>query len=187
MKISVRQIVVAGLMGAITIVLGVTRLGFVGPFPPLIMVSATILQIPAILAGVLEGPLAGLLVGLLFGLSSFLQAPTEAAPANLWFSNPLVSILPRLFIGVTAAYTYRALRGANEWLALAGAAVVGTLTNTILVVGMLIVLGYVPAAVIIPAVLPNSLAELVVAVIITTAVVAAYKGLAFGRKQGSSV
>ena len=44
MKLTVRQIVVSGLMGAIAILLGVTRLGFIGPFPPLIMVSATIKQ-----------------------------------------------------------------------------------------------------------------------------------------------
>lgn len=187
MKLTVRQIVVSGLLGAISIVLGITRLGFIGPFPPVIMVSATILQIPAIIGGVLEGPLVGLLVGLIFGLSSWLQAPTEAAPANVWFSNPLVSILPRLFIGVVAAYTYLALRKSSQWLALVAAAVAGTLTNTVLVVGMLILLGYAPAGVIIPAVLPNSIAELVVAAVIVVAVVAAYKGLALGRKQGSTV
>lgn len=187
MKISLRQIVIAGLMGAITIVLGITRLGFIGPFPPLILVSATILQIPAILAAVLEGPLAGLIVGLIFGLSSFIQAPTEAPPVNLWFANPLVSILPRLFIGVVAGYTYQALKNRNEWLALGSAAITGTLTNSVLVVGMIIILGYAPAEVIIPAVLPNIVAEVVVAVVIVGAVIAAWKGLAGRGKQGSSV
>lgn len=187
MKLSIRQIVISGLLGAISIVLGVTRLGFIGPFPPLILVSATILQIPAIIGGVLEGPVVGLLVGLIFGLSSWLQAPTEQPPVNLWFSNPLVSVLPRLFIGVTAAYTYRALRGTREWLALAGAAVVGTLTNTILVVGTIVAVGYAPLNVLGPAVVPNSLAELVVAVVIVVAVVTAWKGIPMGRKRGSSV
>jgi len=162
MKLSVRQIVTAALLGAITIVLGVTRLGFIGPFPPLILISITILSIPAIVGGVLEGPVVGLLVGLIFGLSSWLQAPTEGAPANLWFSNPLVSVLPRLFVGVTAAYAYRGLRRINELTAIGVAAAVGTLTNTILVVGMIILLGYAPAAVLVPAVLPNSVAEVAV-------------------------
>ena len=187
MKLSVRQIVTAGLLGAIAIVLGVTRLGFIGPFPGILMVSATILHIPAILGGILEGPVVGLLVGLIFGISSWLQAPSEAAPANLWFSNPLVSILPRLFVGITAAYAYRALRKSNEWLALGTAAVVGTLTNTVLVVGALILFGYVPAAVIIPAVLPNSLAEIVISVVIVVAVMAAWRGLAIGKQKGSTV
>ena len=187
MKLSVRQIVISGLLGAISIVLGVTRLGFIGPFPGILMVSATILHIPAILGGILEGPVVGLLVGLIFGISSWLQAPTEAPPANLWFSNPLVAIAPRLFIGITAAYVYRALHKPNEWLALSSAAIVGTLTNTVLVVGALILFGYVPAAVIIPAVLPNSIAEIVVSVLIVLAVVGAWKGLSTGKNKGSTV
>lgn len=186
MKLTVRQIVIAGLMGAIAILLGATRLGFVGPFPPLLMVTATIMHVPAIIGGVLEGSVVGLIIGLIFGVFSWLQAPTEQPPVNLWFSNPLVAILPRLFIGVTSALTYRALRRANEIGALAAAAVVGTLTNTVLVIGMLIVLGYVPALVIIPAVLPNAIAEIIVAVILVVVVVAAWKGIAI-RRKGSAV
>ncbi len=187
MKLTVRQIVVSGLLGAITIVLGVTRLGFIGPFPPLILVSATILQIPAIIGGVLEGPVVGLIIGLIFGLSSWLQAPTEQPPVNLWFSNPLVSVLPRLFIGVVAALVYMALAKRNEILAEGVAAIAGTATNTILVVGAIILFGYAPAAVIIPAVAINSIAELVVAFIVVVAVVSAWKGIAVGGRKGSTV
>ena len=186
MKLTVRQIVVSGLMGAIAILLGVTRLGFIGPFPPLIMVSATILHVPAIIGGVMEGPVVGLIVGLIFGIFSWIQAPTEQPPVSLWFSNPLVSILPRLFIGMTSAYVYLALRKTNEIVALAVAGLVGTLTNTVLVIGMIIVLGYAPAAAIVPAVLPNAAAEIVVATIIVVAVVAAWKGIE-GKRKGSSV
>ena len=186
MKLTVRQIVIAGLLGAIAILLGATRLGFIGPFPPLITVGATIMHVPAIIGGVLEGPFVGLIIGLIFGVFSWIQAPTENPPANLWFSNPLVSILPRLFIGITAAYAYLALRKTNEILALGVAGVIGTLTNTVLVIGMIIVLGYAPALAIIPAVVPNAIAEIVVAVIIVVAVVAAWKGIAL-RRKGSSV
>ncbi len=187
MKLSVRQIVTAALLGAVTIVLGVTRLGFIGPFPPLILISATILPIPAIIGGVLEGPVVGLLVGLIFGLSSWLQAPTEGAPANLWFSNPLVSVLPRLFIGVTAAYTYRALHRVNELFALGAAAAVGSLTNTVLVVGMIVLFGYAPLAVLLPAILPNVVAEVIISIIIVIALVSAWKGIETGRRKGSTV
>jgi uncharacterized membrane protein len=186
MKLSVRQIVISGLMGAIAILLGVTRLGFIGPFPPLLPVSATIMHLPAIIGGVLEGPVVGLIVGLIFGVFSWLQSPTEQPPANLWFSNPLVSILPRLFIGVTSAYVYRALRKTNEIVALAIAGLVGTLTNTVLVIGMIIAWSYAPAPVIVPAVLPNAIFEVIVAVIIVVAVVAAWKGIE-GSRKGSSV
>jgi hypothetical protein len=51
---------------------------------------------------------------------------------------------------------------------------------------MIIVLGYAPALVIIPAVLPQAIAEIVVAVIIVVAVVATWKGIEF-RRKGSSV
>ena len=73
------------------------------------------------------------------------------------------------------------------WLASASAAVAGTLTNTILVVGALILRGYVPAAVIIPLVIPNAIAEIIVSVIVVVAVVAAWKGLSFGKNKGSTV
>jgi len=186
MKLSVRQIVTAGLLGAIAIVLGVTRLGFIGPIPPLGL-SITILAIPAIIGGILEGPVVGLLVGLVFGLSSWLQAPTEAPPGNLWFSNPLVSVLPRLFIGVTAAWVYRALRRSNEVLALGLAAAVGSLTNTVLVLGMIGLLFRVSLLALIPLVALNVVAEIIAAVLIVIAVVAAWKGIAVGKKRGSSV
>ncbi len=186
MKLSVRQIVIAGLMGAIAILLGATRLGFIGPFPPLLMVGATIMHVPAIIGGVIEGPFVGLIVGLIFGVFSWIQAPTEQPPVNLWFSNPLVSILPRLFVGVTAAYAYQMLRKSNEIVALAVAGIIGTLTNTALVIGMIIVLGYAPALVIIPAILPNAIAEIIVAVILVVVVVATWKGIAI-RRKGSSV
>jgi uncharacterized membrane protein len=187
MKLSVRQIAISGLMGAITIVLGVTRLGFIGPVPPLVMVSITILQIPAIIGAILEGPLVGLIIGLLFGLSSWLQAPTEQAPTNLWFSNPLVSVLPRLFIGLVAGLVYQGLHKHSEIAAIIAAGLAGTLTNTILVVGMLVVLGYVPLLVIVPAVALNSVVEMVVAAIVVLAVVAAWKGISVGKNKGSSV
>lgn len=187
MKLTVRQIVTAGLLGAITIVLGLTRLGFIGPFPPVIMVSATILTIPAIIAGILEGPVVGLLVGLIFGLMSWLQAPTEGAPANLWFTNPLISVLPRMFIGVTASLVYRGLRRSGEVVALGVAAAVGSLTNTVLVLGM-VALFYWPTLVpILPFLPPNIVAEVVVAIILVTAIVAAWKGIVVGKQRGSSV
>src|SRR6266536_589113 len=91
--VSTRTIVISGLLGAIQILLGLTGLGFI-PMPT--GVNATILHIPAIIAGALEGPVAGLLVGLIFGIFSLVRATTPT------FADPLVAIVPRLFIGVVA-------------------------------------------------------------------------------------
>jgi uncharacterized membrane protein len=165
--LNTRRIVITGVLAAIAILLGVTRLGFI-PVPN-VSGNATIMHVPAIIGGVMEGPLVGLLVGGIFGVFSMLQDTTGL------FRNPLVSVIPRLFIGVTAYYSYAYVkRRQNEYLALTVAAIVGTLTNTILVVGALVLLGYIPMAVV-PTIIPQAIAEIIIAVIITVAVVTAWK------------
>jgi len=175
--LSVRRIVITGILSAIAILLGVTRLGFI-PVPNL-SGSATIMHVPVIVGGVLEGPIVGTLVGVIFGIYSFLQA------TNAFFKDPLVSILPRLFIGVAAWASYAAVRPFNEYGALIVSGVVGSLTNTVLVLGMLVLRGYLPPAGVIP-IIPQALAEAVIAAAITVAVVAAWKNIEGGRK-GSSI
>ena len=123
MKINVRQIVVAGVLGAIAIVLGVTQIGFI-PVPNL-SGSATIMHIPAIIGAVLEGPVVGILAGAIFGIFSMLNDTSGL------FTNPVVSVLPRILIGLTSWYVYKALEKRNSDVAAAAAGVVGTLTNTV--------------------------------------------------------
>lgn len=175
--LNTRKIVITGILAAIAILLGVTRLGFI-PVPN-VSGNATIMHVPAIIGGIMEGPLVGLLVGGIFGTFSFLQATSPI------FANPVVAIGSRLFIGVTAYFAYRAFRGQNEYLALVIAAIVGTLTNTILVLGSAIAFGLLGPEVI-PAVMPQVIAEVVIAVILTVAVVAGWKQIATGR-GGSSI
>jgi uncharacterized membrane protein len=183
-NISTRSIVVAGLLIAVSAVLAVTGLGY---FPvPNVTAEATIMHVPAIIGGVLEGPVVGLLVGVVFGINALMRfsgLPIFAA-APVW-APFVVLFLPRLFIGVAAWYSYKWLRGWNEIGALAVAGVVGTLTNTVLVIGIGILLGLLPVA-IIPTVIPQAAFESVVAAILTIAVVAAWKGIERGR-AGSSV
>jgi uncharacterized membrane protein len=171
---SVRKIVISGVLAAIAILLGVTRLGFI-PVPNL-SGNATIMHVPAIIGGVMEGWLVGGIVGTIFGLFSFLQATTPL------FKDPLVAIFPRIFIGITAYFTYAGLKKANEYLALTVAAVVGTLTNTVLVLGMAVIRGYLPMAAI-PPIIPQAIAEVIIAAIITVAVVAAWKRVETGRGE----
>jgi uncharacterized membrane protein len=96
--------------------------------------------------------------------------------------NPLLSILPRLFIGPLAWLAYRALEKVNQILALVVAGVVGSLTNTVLVLGMIGVLGHLPWAALPPIAAVNGIPEAAVAAIITLAVVATWKGIRRGRK-----
>ncbi len=175
MGISTRRIVIAGVLGAVAILLGVTRLGFI-PVPNL-SGNATIMHVPAILGGILEGPVVGGLVGLIFGVFSFLNA------GNALFADPLVAILPRLFIGITAAYAYIGLKKINKLFALIVSAAVGTLTNTVLVLGMGIIRGYLPKEAFWPITLTNGMAEVVIAAILTVILVLGVEKM---RKGGTA-
>lgn len=162
--LTTERIVIAGVLAAITIILGVVPgLGFI-PLPN-ISGSATTEHLPTILGGVIAGPIVGIFSGLVFGLLSFLRATLP------FFKDPSVAILPRLFIGLTAWATFAALVRFNRDVAAAAAGFVGSATNTILVVAMIIVRGYVPAAVIIPAVALQATLEAIIAAILTVILV----------------
>jgi len=174
--LNTRRIVVAGVLGAIAIVLGVTRIGFI-PVPN-VSGNATIMHIPAIIGAVLEGPLVGVLAGGIFGVFSMLQDTTGL------FTNPVVSVIPRLLIGLMSWLAYRSLASRNTDLAAAVAGVVGTLTNTILVVGALLAFGLLPVAAV-PTIIPQAIAELVIAAILTPLVVRGVNLVRSGRTSAA--
>jgi len=103
-----RRIVITGVLSAISIFLGMTRLGFI---PWISGASLTIMQVPVIIGAILEGPVVGMVIGLVFGVFSLIQAAVApTGPTDVWFTNPLLSILPRLFIGPMAWLVYSGLR-----------------------------------------------------------------------------
>ncbi|MFV9568582.1 ECF transporter S component [Thermoanaerobacter mathranii] len=154
-KISLRQITVAGMLAAISIVLSTSVLGYI----PLGIANATTMHIPAIIGGVLEGPIVGAFIGLIFGLTSFIRQNTPL------FADPVIAILPRVFIGVVAHYFYKLTK--NVGIAAAG----GTLTNTIGVLGLAVLLKYLPFKIALFVALKNGVFEIIVAVILTTIIV----------------
>jgi uncharacterized membrane protein len=163
--LSTETIVMIGLLGALTLFLAVTRLG---DFPlPNLTGSATIVHVPTILAGVLGGPAAGLVVGLIFGGGSWVTASVPM------FTDPLVAVLPRLFVGVLAYLAWKAFKDKNTTFALGFAGWVGTITNTVLVLTMAILRGYLPLPAVVT-IIPQSLAEQVIAVMLTIVVGRAY-------------
>ncbi len=170
---SVRKIVLSGVLAAIAILLGWTRLGFI-PVPTAAG-HATIMHVPAIIGGVMEGWIVGGLVGTIFGIFSFINATVPL------FKDPLVAILPRIFIGVTAFFAYAGLKKVNEYLALVVAATVGTLTNTILVLGMAVLRGYMAPGVALMVGVTHGVPEIIVAAIITVAVIVVWKRIEIGR------
>lgn len=168
-----RKVVVAGVLAAVAILLGSTPIGFV-PVPTAAG-SATTMHIPAIIGGVLEGTVVGWLIGTIFGVYSFLRATVPL------FKDPLVAILPRMFIGIAAYGAYAGLRGRNEILAVGVAAAVGTLANTAGVLAMAVVRGYLEAGAALAIAVTHGIPEIIIAVMITLPVVAAWKHLEYGR------
>lgn len=179
-----RKIVITGVLGAIAVLLGLTRLGFI---PWVSGASLTIMHVPVIIGAVLEGPIVGLGIGLIFGIFSLIQAAVApTGPADVWFTNPLLSVLPRLFIGPVAWLVWQSLR---KWTvaALILAGIAGSLTNTILVLGMIGVLGFLPFAALLPIAIANGLPEAGVSALITLVVVAAWQQFAVGKRKGANL
>ncbi|MFD3155397.1 ECF transporter S component [Haloimpatiens sp. FM7330] len=132
-----RKLTTIGMLSAISIVLGLTGYGFI----PLPGIKATIMHVPVIIGAILEGPVVGMTIGLIFGIFSIFQ--NMAVPSLLSFAliNPLVSVLPRVIIGITSYYCYRIFPGKEENPVKIGVgAFIGSLTNTIGVLGMIYVL-----------------------------------------------
>ena len=109
-KLTSKQLVTAAILGAITIVLSITPLGLI----PLGVINATTMHIPVIIAAIVEGPIVGSLVGLIFGISSLANAIIRPNPVSFVFYNPLISIVPRILIGITSYFTYSALKNKDE-------------------------------------------------------------------------
>jgi uncharacterized membrane protein len=110
---------------------------------PIGPVGSTIVHIPTIITGILLGPVAGLIMGTGMGIISLLHALTRSSlPLDPFFINPLVSVLPRMAIGVVAYYVYAGLNaligkskvGKTISVVVGGAA--GSITNTVLVFTM---------------------------------------------------
>jgi uncharacterized membrane protein len=172
--LSTHDLAVAGVFGALAIVLAFTPLGLIPVPNP--TEAATSLHLPAIVAGILSGPVVGGLVGLVLAISSWYlygAAFITFADGNLLVAL-LAAFLPRVLIGVLAYYAYRPLR---RWPALAAgvAGLVGTLTNTFGVLGLLIWLGALPATLLAPVVSMNVPLEVALALVVTIPTVAALR------------
>jgi uncharacterized membrane protein len=193
-----RKIVITGILGAISVFLSVTPLGFITWFPG---VSLTIMHVPVILGAVLEGPWVGVAVGLIFGIASMIKAGVAPnGPIDVIFTNPLISVLPRLFIGPIAWLAWRALK---RWrvAGLISAGITGSLANTVLVLAMI---GLIPSAIgvlkdiaqatNVPTLtllsgiaIANGLPEAAAATLIVLLVAAAWWGIRITRRSGAQI
>ncbi|RXI38497.1 ECF transporter S component [Clostridium tetani] len=133
LQLNTKQIAIIGMLSAISILLGVTRIGFI-PIPP---VNATIMHVPVIIGAILEGPVVGASIGFIFGIFSVINAITNPTPLSFVFMNPIVSVLPRILIGIISYYCYKLAFVKFSSFKIALGAVVGSLINTFGVLGLM--------------------------------------------------
>ena len=133
-----RRLVLIGALGGISIFLGVSGLGLIR----LPIFSLTIMHIPVIIGALLEGPVVGISVGLIFGLFSMYQNITAPGLTSFIFWNPIVALIPRMLLGIVAYYSFKLFKSKikNTGVCAGIAAVLGTLTNTIGVLGLTYIL-----------------------------------------------
>lgn len=98
------------------------------------IIEITTIHIAVILSATMLGPKYGALLGGFWGLTCLLRATTNPAIYGL-FLNPLISVLPRIFVGLIAGAIFAGLKKTKMKLpiSLAITAAAGTLTNTVLV------------------------------------------------------
>lgn len=138
-----RRLVLGGLFCAIVIVMTVVPYtGYISYSP--LNIEITTLHIPVILGAVFLGWKYGLLLGSVWGITCWVRAFLIPTPANIPFQNPVITVLPRILVGLVAAAVFALFlkllknmkkRPADAVSALI-AGIAGTLTNTVLVLSL---------------------------------------------------
>ena len=140
------------------------NLAFIGIFAALVIVLQAIAEItrllglpmslalgliPVLVAAQLKGPKVGAAVGLVFGLTSMTLAVIAAAsmPIAKVTINPLVSVLPRVLVGVVCGGVYKltarnATSKPRRIFNSVAATLSGIITNTALYLGMFLAFAY---------------------------------------------
>lgn len=138
-RLNVRKMTVIGVLSAISIMM--SMLPFIG-YIPIGPIKATIMHIPVIIGAIVEGPVVGATIGLIFGLTSLWNAIQQPVLLSPLFINPLVSVLPRILIGIIAYYVYKGVYKISKKVYASGfiAGIIGSLVNTAGVLGMIYVL-----------------------------------------------
>lgn len=138
-KFKTIDLALLGIFSALIIILAFTPIGMIS----FGVVSATTVHIPVIIGAVVLGVKYGFILGLVMGLASLVRAATmPVSVLDPLFVNPLVSVLPRILIGVVTAVVFALLMKLfkNKKLTPVAAgisAVAGTITNTVFVLGIL--------------------------------------------------
>ena len=154
-KAKTLSLVQVSLFSALIIIMAFTPfLGYI----PLGFTRATIIHIPVILGAIMLGPKQGALLGFIFGMTSFINNTMNPTVTSFVFTpfynlgemrggigSIIICFLPRILVGVFPFFVYKFCNrmlqkkqtGSNYALAIAG--LIGSLTNTLLVMNLIFV------------------------------------------------
>lgn len=132
------RLVIRAILTAIIILQ--TMVPFLG-FIPIGITSLTIIHITVIVAAIVLGTKDGMFIGLVWGIFTIIRAFTSpTTPLDITvFTNPIISVLPRVLVGLVAGVLFTWLYRKTKKVVLASivAAIFGTLTNTVLVLTLM--------------------------------------------------
>lgn len=181
MKERTRELVIAGMITGIILVLEITGFGY-PQIPPF---ALTIMHVPVAVGAMTLGFWYGVYFGGLFGLTSMWHAARSGLPSAFLFLDVRVAILPRLIVPMAAYGIYRLLdrllSGKKRMISGAAGGIAASLTNTVLVLGAIFVFYATQAAALFGAEEPNGLLLALLAVAGTSGLVeAAVAGMISG-------
>ena len=148
-KTNVTFMVQTALLAGIMVVMAFTPLGYI----PLPFMKATTMHIPVIVGACILGMKGGAILGAVFGITSVIQATIQPNLTSFvftpfysfspefqgGFASLIVAILPRVLIGVIAAWIFELLmkKLKKENIAFVTAGFIGSLVNTVGVMGLI--------------------------------------------------
>ena len=149
--------------------------------------SITTLHVVVILGAVILGPVRGTVLGLVWGVTCLIYAAMNGTADAAIFLDPRISVIPRIIVGFASAWYFigfKTLFGrvfnkskASEVAAMTVTGILGTITNTVLVLTAInllggsgvLKLGMVLSVIIKTAIALNGVVELALAVILVPA------------------
>lgn len=145
-------------------------------------IKPTIVHIPVIIASIIYGPRVGATLGFLMGMISMTVNTLTPLPTSYLFSplvpngnlsSLIIAFVPRILIGITPYFVYKFMKN-KTGLIVAGA--IGSLTNTIFVLGGIFLLfsnvysGNIQQL-LAGVISTNSIAEMIISAVLTAAIV----------------
>ena len=149
-----QTMVLMSMFTAIILIMAFTPIGLIN----LPLIKATILHVPVIIGAIVLGPAAGAYFGGLFGLTSLIKntitpsalsfaftlAVAVPGPGQGSFWALIICFVPRILVGITPWLFYMAIEKAAPRMnngakagVLAASGVIGSFTNTALVMGLI--------------------------------------------------